>query len=163
MFKFKKELFVDKQISIKEMINIADNYYGNSELEPESFTDYELKSQKTSNTYKVELDITDLDYHKIPFQDIAKYDIKIGNILIKIKDYNIVTNRYCIECFEYTYKTLSGKPCKMIYKLNVSKDYRCNGKDWLSFFNLNKADISINTLKEIIKWFKITNKLAILL
>jgi len=96
-------------------------------------------------------------------------NLQIGDFLIRITKYHgepgqkgaLIT--LDVAVYQYSYRTLSGAPCKMLNKLNLSKDVRFTNRPWLSYF-ASWGDIGYNipidVMVDIIRWCQAVKKLS---
>lgn len=101
-------------------------------------------------------------------QAITNYNnLQIGKITVKIIWHNEEScdtlNRatFNFSIYHEVNKTPSGQAAKLINPLNVHKDSRFTGQEWLHYFKEKRASaVPFETLVEIIRYCQVIQKLA---
>jgi hypothetical protein len=126
----------------------------------------------------LEEDITDDDFidsksETIDLAEVKKDNIKqyllksntfvVYNYLIKIGR-NLSNDKITIEIYEEKFRTPSGAPCQMAYKVNLRKDSRFANCPWLNkldFTGYRLQNTDQDTFIEVVKWLQIVKKLSV--
>jgi len=113
-------------------------------------------------------------YRKDKIQD-ALYkcmNIKVGDFIVKIDTYHGYPDKLGkdvgltmdIEVWEKRYKTPSGNPCNMDFRIDWSKDNRFFGRPWLKYFSggssSSASHVPVDTVIEIIRWMQAIKKMG---
>ena len=65
-----------------------------------------------------------------------------------------------LEVWEKRYKTPSGHPCNMDYRMDFERDKRFVGRPWLPLFNGSYgAKVPVDTVVAIIRWIQMLKRL----
>jgi len=67
---------------------------------------------------------------------------------------------YTIIVYEHKTKTLTGIPCNIQVKVDLSKDIRFANKDWIKCFNRFAGKLSEKEFVELLKWMQAITKLS---
>jgi len=61
-----------------------------------------------------------------------------------------------ITVYQEKYRTPSGAPCKMSYKMDFSQDDRFSNRPWITYFNTQGRahNIPVETVVEIVRWLQ---------
>ena len=108
-----------------------------------------------------------IDLTKTKKDNIKQYLLKsdtftVDNYLIKIER-NLSNDKITIEIYEEKFRTPSGAPCKMTYKVDLRKDSRFANCPWLNklgFTGYRLQNTDQDTFIEVIKWLQIAKKLS---
>lgn len=125
----------------------------------------EAKIKLKNITFNGVIDCTNMRSNDIKTVISKTKNIKVGNFLIKINDYYgedpIIKRNLSIEVYERLYKTPTGQPCNMDFKVDLTMDSRFAGRPWLTYFNGSWAkDIPIENIIDIIRWMQVLKKLT---
>jgi|SRR6185436_10169923 len=140
----------------------SDDVYQETWIPAES----EIK-QKIKSKDKGMVDLTDVKKDKIKDFILKSNTIKVGDFLIKItksdytkSDMSDLKMNMCI--YEEKTHTQAGGNCKMLYKLDSTKDSRFSKCNWNSYFNQFKYgnSITIDVLIDIVRWLQAIRKLT---
>lgn len=130
----------------------------------------EIKERMIHPNYHGVVDASDIKSDKLPGL-LEKYmNIRVGNFLIKINAYqgqphNLSVNsdlKMSIGIWTKIFKTASGNPCNLDSKLQIHKDTRFKGREWVKLFNTEgtASKVPAKTVVEIIRWLQAINKLT---
>jgi len=69
---------------------------------------------------------------------------------------------YDLEIREERTKTPSGQPCRVDYRVDLTKDSRFRGRPWLKYFLGNgvASNVPIDSVVEIVRWMQAVKKLT---
>lgn len=97
-------------------------------------------------------------------------NIKVGEFMIKITEYHGLLDKKGVgtdlkmdlSVWQTKYKTPSGNPCKMDYRMDFSKDNRFINRPWLNYFGPGGSahNMPVEILIDVIKWMQIIQKLT---
>lgn len=86
------------------------------------------------------------------------FELTVNDFIVKIHKYDVSKNnlvKFGISFWYHAYKTPSGHPCNMVFKLNLKKDSRFNSQSWVEDSVENKLyNLSSEKLVEIIKYLQ---------
>lgn len=112
------------------------------------------------------IDVTKFRKDKIQEALYKCMSIQVGEFLIRIDTYHGYPDKFGkgtnltmdIEVWKKQYKTLSGNPCNMDFKMDWSKDNRFFGRPWLQLFaggtSCSANDVPVETVIEIVRWMQ---------
>jgi len=110
------------------------------------------------------IDLTKYKKDKIKDAIYKCSSLKVGHFTIKVTKYHGYPSpkspggdlKVDLSFWHEVYKTPSGAPCKMTYRLDVTKDSRFSNRDWLSYCknSWSAREVPIDTAVEIIRWFQ---------
>jgi hypothetical protein len=124
------------------------------------------------------IDVTKYKKESIKEALYKSTNLQVGDFTLKIERYNGRPGRFesikpiqidlsmNIAIWERKYKTPTGNPCKMDYRLDLHKDNRFVNKPWLTFFansglGTGKAvDVPVDTVVDIIRWLQALKRLT---
>lgn len=113
------------------------------------------------------IDLTNVKKDKIKDLIAKSNSIKVGDFLIKItKSEYYETNMSDLKVdmciYEEKHRTETGRPCKLLFKLDSIKDTKFSQCSWNSYFNQFKhgKNIPLNTIIDIIRWLQAVKKLT---
>lgn len=125
----------------------------------------EAMLRATNNKHGI-IDVTKFRKEKIQDALYKCMNIQVGGFLIRIDSYNGEPGKLSkgatlsldIEVWEKRFKTPSGNPCNMDFRMDWSKDNRFFGRPWLKHFgngNSSSAhDVPVETVIEIVRWMQ---------
>jgi hypothetical protein len=97
---------------------------------------------------------------------LLKYDsVLVGSFLVRIdKSYNgnNPVTHLDLELWEKQYKTPSGNPCNMDFRINIHTDSRFTNCSWLPLFSTrgNANNVLIATAVDIIRWLQAIKRIG---
>lgn len=101
---------------------------------------------------------------------LYKYkNIQVGHFLIRIDEYHGYPDKFGkgtdltmdIEIWERRFKTPSGMPCQMDYRVDLSQDNRFFGRPWLLLFKGSSASkMPVETVVDIVRWMQAIKKMS---
>ena len=116
------------------------------------------------------MDLSDAKKDKISTALRSASNFTVGHFIIKVernlfdsKRNPIVGNpTFNIELYEERFKTPSGNPCRMTYKIDIKKDSRFNQCKWVSHFSYsNKAsNVSNEIFVEVVRWMQALKRMT---
>ena|ERR1700676_3009441 len=115
------------------------------------------------------IDATDLKKDQIQDALYSCKNIQVGNFSIRIESYHGYPNKQGkgtdlsmdIYLMEKRYKTPSGNPCNMDYKIDIYKDNRFTNRPWLHHFVAygRAVNIPVETVVDVVKWLQALKRL----
>lgn len=112
------------------------------------------------------INLTNIKKDKIKQHIFNSDTFIVDNYIIKIEwlscDINYNNRKINILIFEEKFKTPSGAPCRMTYKVNLRKDARFTNCPWLNKLTPSGhilANTNIDSFTEVIRWLQIAKKL----
>lgn len=152
---------------------MLDEQYGNDEDDYDTVdmnawipSESEAKEKMIAASINGIIDLTKTKKSDIATNLFKCTNLKIGNFSIKITRYSGSPSKdgvgltFDISIFEETSKTPSGNPCKMTYKVDILKDSRFTGRQWISYFNkYNGSNIPTSVLVDIIRFLQVVHRL----
>jgi hypothetical protein len=110
------------------------------------------------------IDLTNVKKDKIKDALYKCTTLKVGHFTVKISKYHGYPDKngkgqdlkLDLTFWHEVYRTPSGAPCRMTYKLDVAKDNRFSNRPWLSYLSGTSAarNVPIDTAVDIIRWFQ---------
>lgn len=156
-----------QEISSEEEYEVPNTYYSESAWIP---AESPLKDKIKKAAMNGVIDV--MGFKKDQIQDaIYKCStLKANAFTIKINEYHGLPGKNIdpstltldISVWETHYKTPSGAPCKMEYRMNFFKDDRFANRPWLSYFGPSGSahNIPTKTVVDIVKWIQAVQKLS---
>jgi hypothetical protein len=137
-----------------------DDYMPSDWVELSDYTD-----PKPEFKYDCTVDATNFKKSKL-LDAICKYtNIKVGKFTLRIDSYRShplnKSLNMDIVLYETCYKSPSGNPIKIDYRVNLSQDNRFINKPWLSEFTTEGKAFNLpeETVVDIVKWLQMLTKL----
>lgn len=115
------------------------------------------------------IDVTKFRKEKIRDALYKCTNIQVGSFMIRISTYHGYPDKLGkgtdltmdIETWEKRYKTPSGNPCNMDFRVDLSDDNRFTGRPWLLLFKGSSArKIPVETVVEIIRWMQAIKRMT---
>jgi len=118
------------------------------------------------------IDVTKFRKDKIQDALYKCMNVQVGDFLIKIDSYHGYPDKFGkganltmdIEVWEKRYRTPSGAPCNMDFRIDWSKDDRFFTRKWLSYFqggaSSAAANVPVETVIEIVRWMQAIKKMG---
>lgn len=110
------------------------------------------------------VDVTKFKKDKIQDALYKCVNIKINDFLLRIDSYHGHPDKnnkginlsMDIELWETKYRTPSGMPCKMEYRIDLFNDNRFNTRPWLSYFfkSGNGINLPVETVVDVVRWLQ---------
>lgn len=169
------------QLSKEDYLRLLEQYandqYGNEDpiLNIDDFQDAWIPAESpakermiTANAYG-SIDLTNVKKEKIIEALYKCTNLKIGNFLIKITRYSGQPDKnnqgpdltMDVSIWEDKFKTPSGNPCKMTYRVNFKKDTRFDTRPWAKLFgNGSASKVPNETVIDIIRWMQALNRMT---
>lgn len=166
-------------ITIEEYLKLLENLddqYGSEELDIDLPEDSWIPSEPATKEKILRsraqsvIDVSQYKKDKIKLALYSCDSIRVNSFIIHISNYTGLPNRndknielkLDISVFETKYKTPSGNPCKMDYRVNFSKDDRFKNRPWLNYFSTSGTahNIPVDTVIEVVNWMQIIKKLS---
>ncbi|CAB4196587.1 hypothetical protein UFOVP1290_107 [uncultured Caudovirales phage] len=108
------------------------------------------------------IDLTKIKKDKIKQYLFNSDTFTVDNYIIKIIR-NLSNSKISIKIFEEKFRTPSGAPCRMTYKVNLRKDSRFTNCPWinkLDYYGHMLQNTDQDIFVEVIKWLQIAKKLS---
>lgn len=166
---------ISKEDYLKLLEEIADEQYDESDDVPSISDDSWIWSEppikekiKFQNLHGI-VDVTKYRKDKIQEALYKCMNIQVGTFLIKIDTYHGYPDKkgkgvdltMDIETWEKRFKTPSGNPCNMDFRVDLSTDNRFTGRPWLTFFSGSSArKVPVDTVVEIVRWMQAIKRMT---
>lgn len=160
--------FLSEEEYLKLIVQLVEQQYNEPSLDGEvyeawSTAESDIKKKIKSSNDKI-IDASLYKKDKILESLYLCQPIKIGRFVIKISKYedNKEKTKMNIYIYEDKYYTYLGKTNEMLGKIDVLKDRRFVGSNWVSYFNQFKlgVNIPIEVVVDIVKWLQVIDKLV---
>lgn len=126
----------------------------------------EFKAEiKKAMTYG-KADITKLKRSEIGAALLKYRDVTVGDFLIRLEhspsNGSNPTTHIDMEIWEKRYRTPSGRPCNMDFRVNLHKDTRFMNCTWISSFTTwgHGKNILIATAVDVIRWLQVAKRIS---
>lgn len=156
-----------------DLINkLLDQQYENDEPEtpdPDSHwmpAESPLKDKIPISVQNGVIDLTNAKKDKIKTSLTMAGGFRVDNFLVKVKRRQTnslpVALVWDIELFEERFKTPSGNPCRMTYRLDVGSDTRFNQCPWVTSFGKGSSarGVSPDVFFDIIRWMQAIKRMT---
>lgn len=128
----------------------------------------EIKKKLEQPNYAGMIDLTTVKSGKIKEEIMKCANIKVGAFKIVVGRHNLVPSQqggkiaFDLEVREEKSKTPSGMPCRVDYRVDLSKDSRFRGRPWLKYFMGNgvATNVPVDTVVDIVRWMQAIKKLT---
>ncbi len=126
----------------------------------------EIKKKIESLNHHGMIDLTNVKSSKIKEEIKKCANLRVGAFKIALTAVhpNPVKGDvgYDLEVREEKTKTPSGMPCRIDYRVDLSKDSRFKGRPWLKYFNSGGCgdNVPIDTVTDIVRWMQAVKKLS---
>jgi hypothetical protein len=127
----------------------------------------EIKEKIKAQTWGM-IDLTHVKSSKIKEEIQKCTNLKAGAFKLRVSRYNGVPSqqgaKLCLDLcvMEERTQTPSGRPCKVDYPMNFSKDSRFSKCHWVKYFDAagQGTNVPLDTVVEIIRWMQAAKKLS---
>jgi len=170
---------ISKEEYLKLLEELTDQQYDSDEDEPLNppdeawiWADPPAKEKIRIHNHHGVVDVTKCRKDSIQEALYKCMNIKVGDFLIKIERYHGYPDKFGkgvdltmdIEVWEKKYKTPSGNPCNMDFRMDWSKDNRFFGRKWLQWFDngisSSAQNVPVDTVVDIIRWMQAIKKMG---
>lgn len=150
--------------------DVSDEYTISEDAWIPAVSEIKEKMAKALNSRSGCVDLTSVRKDKIREALYKCSTVKIGAFLIKIDEYWGEPDKYGkgdnlnmdLSIWEERYRTPSGNPCRMTYRMNLHQDSRFTARPWLPLFNKSGTayQVPVDTVVEIVKWMQAIKKMS---
>lgn len=171
---------ISKEEYLKLLEDLANDQYGNDDVSEDTYipdeawipAESEAKAKIRLHSMHGMVDVTGYRKDKIRDALYKCMNIKVGDFLIKIDTYHGYPDKFGhgsnltmdIEVWEKRYRTPSGAPCNMDFRIDWSKDNRFFGRKWLHYFSngtsSSASDVPVETIVEIVRWMQAIKRMT---
>ena len=125
-----------------------------------------VQKKKKEVNHNISVDLTKVKSANLEREVNRAGNIKVGSFKIIITEYHTEFDPngdklFCdLKVVVHQSKTMNGFPCNMDTDIDLAKDNRFSGRQWLKYFQYNRGDnVPMETVVEIVRWLQIINKL----
>jgi len=171
---------ISKEEYLKLLEDLADDQYGTTDYPEDNYVPDEAWIPSESGAKEMirfknlhgKIDVTKFKKEQIQDALYKCMNIQVGDFLIKIESYHGYPDKFGkgtnltmdIEVWEKRYRTPSGAPCNMDFRIDWSKDNRFFTRKWLSYFGAGTRSAGINvpvdTVVEIVRWMQALKRMG---
>jgi len=168
--------FLNKQEYLDFINKLLDQQYNDDEPEVKEEDSHwmpaesPLKDKIPIGVLSGTMDLTDARKEKINTALANASNFKVDHFLVKVKrnQLNPKTNSLTlnptldIELYEERFKTPSGNPCRMTYRLDIGKDSRFTQCKWANYFGAGSTarNVPKEVFIDIIRWMQALKRLT---
>jgi hypothetical protein len=154
---------------LQEVANAESNDLDDQDIPEDAWIPAEsgIKEKMAASTYMGSADITKLKRAEIGAALLKYHHVKVGGFTIQIdkcRNGNNATTHLNLDIWEKQYKTPTGNPCNMDYRVDFDRDNRFTTCSWLPLFTTNKSgsgtNILIATAVDIIRWLQAIQRIS---
>jgi hypothetical protein len=156
---------------LEEMSNNEEDLDNSPPIEDESWiwADPPVKDKIKISNYHGVIDATKFKKEEIQDALYKCMNIQIGNFLLKIDKYHGFPDTHGngsnltldIQTWEKKYRTPSGNPCNMDFRVDLSKDDRFANRPWINLFNgCYGSKVPVETVVEIVRWLQAIKRMT---